>query len=396
MLIREQFGIAPKKQMPGRDIGIEVEMEGQPLPMDPPIGWRMEADGSLRGQSCEFVLNKPVPRAEKKKYLTNLAKCLIEAGTKQVDSDRCGVHIHVNIQELTTSQAMNFVTLYLIFEDLMVHYCGDEREGNLFCLRACDADMMLQMLRICHLRESLNEMANDHFRYASVNIAAVAKYGSLEFRALKTPKNVMDIEEWIDLILAIKDHSMAFETPKQMVESFSKIGAEKFLKNCFGDLGRLITCKGYEKMILEGVRRVQDVAYAKVKAGAAKPKAPFERDEELDEAPRPRVRPGPAVRNAWGDPIDINGQVVHEPIRAARPARAPDQINMGNGAKLRRLNGRWVKVDADGDPIPNLARNREEAALEDLLIDQAIEEHENEDLEEIDLPPIGEEGADDF
>lgn len=267
MLIWEQF--PDLRRVANRDIGIEVETEGRGLadghgnPLFVVPGWSAERDGSLRGESMEWVLSAPIPRKNVNKLLKSLSGALKENGVVLAETDRCGVHVHVNIQDFTYEQAMNFIILYLIVEKLLVRYCGDDREGNLFCLRACDADMMIYQLRECRKRGSLKSMANDNFRYASINLAAVAKYGSLEFRALKTPKNVMDIEQWVNLLLRVRDAALVYETCQQVVEGFSKNGELPFLQALFGDLYDVIYYEGCEVDLRDGVRRVQEVAYTK-------------------------------------------------------------------------------------------------------------------------------------
>ena len=46
-LIVEEFSVKPQ---PGREIGVEIEMEGHGLPSGP-RGWITTTDGSLRGPS---------------------------------------------------------------------------------------------------------------------------------------------------------------------------------------------------------------------------------------------------------------------------------------------------------------------------------------------------------
>lgn len=250
---------------PTKEIGIEVEMEGSNLPMGVRIlGWKQEADNSLRGESVEFVLTNPVKRKEKTRVLKALAEALLKADTRQAETDRCGVHVHINVQELETAQVMNFVLLYLMFENVLVHYCGEDREGNLFCLRACDADMLLHTLRSCRARDNITLIVSDNYRYSSINPVSLGKYGSIEFRSLKTPKNVMDIDEWIDILLCVYDYSLKIGEPSEIVEGLSKNGEHQYLKEVFGKLAKKLTYEGCARDIRDGVRRIQDIAYQKV------------------------------------------------------------------------------------------------------------------------------------
>ena len=43
------------------EVGIEVEVEGRHLDFHGNENWRTDGDGSLRGNSCEYVLKAPAP-----------------------------------------------------------------------------------------------------------------------------------------------------------------------------------------------------------------------------------------------------------------------------------------------------------------------------------------------
>lgn len=261
--IADFFGVSAVKD--GREVGIEIEMEGEALPTSsPPTGWKAEADGSLRGNSCEMVFRRPEPRQEIRGRLSALSSYMKKIGTRLAETDRCGVHIHVNVQEFSMQQTFNFILLYLLFEEVLVHYCGETREGNLFCLRAKDASHLIQQLRICKAKGRLDLIANDTFRYASINMAALSKYGSLEFRALKTPDDIMEIEDWANMMLALKDYSIKIGDAREIVEGFSMTGEKAFLRRVFGSaLAKKLQCDGYEAMLRDGARRIQDICYTK-------------------------------------------------------------------------------------------------------------------------------------
>ena len=208
MKIIDIFGV-PKQDE--KDIGIEIELEGVDLKHPIRQYWKGVGDGSLRGTSIEYVLKTPVRRKLTLQRLTSLKKELEDHGSQLQPSDRCGVHIHVNCQQLTTKQVINFAIVYLILEDLLVEMCGEERVGNLFCLRASDADRIITALRICKQDDDLSHIQSNRYRYASINLAAISKFGSVEFRAFQTPKDLLKIQKWIEILLRIKDYSMGFD-----------------------------------------------------------------------------------------------------------------------------------------------------------------------------------------
>lgn len=258
--ILEEYRVKPQTK---GEIGIEIEMEGHNLSRKC-TGWIVTEDGSLRGESAEYVLRAPVPRVSVGKYLERLQEHLREDGSRLEPSERCGVHVHVNCQTLTTDQVINFAVLYLVLEDVLVKWCGEDRVGNLFALGAKYAEYLPDSLRYAKQKGSLLDMQDPSFRYASINLTALSKYGSVEFRSLRTPKDFSLINTWVDMLLKIKDRSLQFEDTRHMIEGISSAGAKLFAQQVLGDCFELVQCPNMDRLIMDGVRRVQDIAYCHV------------------------------------------------------------------------------------------------------------------------------------
>lgn len=257
--IREQYGLRDAGKV---DVGIEIEVEGKRLPEVVPGGWRAHMDGSLRGESMEYVLHNPAPARKVEYYLNQLMECFEENESTINDSDNTGVHIHINCQWMTTEQVLKFACLYLMMEEILVSMCGKNRAGNLFCLRARDAEGLIY--RLCEAKRAmnLNGLQSDLVRYSSLNMAALSKFGTLEFRAMRTPNDFRKLEEWINILITIRDASGMFDKIEDMVEGVSRQGAKRFLTLIFGqDKADQIWNHNCEDMLLRGVRLVQDIAY---------------------------------------------------------------------------------------------------------------------------------------
>ena len=119
------------RKVEGDKVGIEVEVEGFDLPEEIP-GWVWHEDGSLRGESAEYVIPNPVTLAGAKTKVKALKKALDKCDIQ--DTGRAGVHVHVNIQDMEKAHIFNFITLYLGFEEEFIRYCAKDSVGNLFCL----------------------------------------------------------------------------------------------------------------------------------------------------------------------------------------------------------------------------------------------------------------------
>ena len=176
------------------DIGVEIEVEGENLPQPNEDCllrnftnfWNIVKDGSLRGEAWEYVFKRPASRETYKRVLSYFTQQMEDKGSRFHDSVRAGIHIHINVQNLTVKELFNFLVTYYIMEEYIINRCGEGRQGNLFCLRSQDAPYILFSLYRAFRDNSCQEIATDLVRYSSLNVISLFKYGSLEFRALRT------------------------------------------------------------------------------------------------------------------------------------------------------------------------------------------------------------------
>lgn len=255
-------------------VGIEIEVEGINLPNFQNALWHCDMDGSLRGESMEYILNRPVDVDLIEDALGNLKNEFVEVGAVFNESFRAGVHVHVNCQEMEPAKFFNFVCLYLTFEDVLVNWCGENRKGNLFCLRTSDADYTLG-----YLRDSIRDVVSgrskgplmsffangDLIRYSSMNFNSMWKYGSLEFRALRSTKNFAVIESWAKILKHLQDVAMGYDNPQDIIHDLSVCGIDNFSAKClgeheddiFGAFGGNVNAA-----IMSGMRNAQEIAFA--------------------------------------------------------------------------------------------------------------------------------------
>jgi hypothetical protein len=264
MLVKNVFQIPPNRITRG-DLGMEFEVEGRNLPFDV-AGFITTEDGSLRGESKEYVFKNPASLDRTHSRVKLLCKKLNTAGTRTDISERCGIHVHVNVQELEIKQLWNFVTLYYMYEELLVRYCGPQREGSLFCLRAKDTDWIInyvvEVLQQNPMR--LGRAFNtDMLRYSALNFKALTQYGSLEFRSMRGSANYEEIAPWFSILYRLREEAKQFENPLQILEVFNQVGELSFTQRIFGDYYQTFT-EGvdYETMLEESIENVEDIAYA--------------------------------------------------------------------------------------------------------------------------------------
>ncbi|MNQ03990.1 putative amidoligase enzyme [compost metagenome] len=256
------FGIPPEKKVDG-DVGVEIEVEGRHLPITQKY-WRMEHDGSLQGpENREYVLTNPMTLNQVSLALKYLDLMYKKAGSEVHDTVRAGVHIHINVQRLNIVELYNYMTLYIILEELLVTYCGKYREGNLFCLRTCDADYLLHQLRQVARTKRFRHLVDDNLRYASMNVKALGTYGSLEFRAMRGTRDLDAIHKWAEILLNLREVAKTFVDSTDIINGFSEGEAAGFINRCLGKNAPLFEhVGGANGMVIRGMRRAQDVAFA--------------------------------------------------------------------------------------------------------------------------------------
>lgn len=246
------------------EVGIEIECEGQNLLQDPARFWKGIPDNSLRGESIEYVLSKPISRDKVNEALNSLEGELKLKGSKINESYRTSVHVHLNAQPMTMRQVFNQICLYLIFEDILVELCGKERIGNVFCLRASDAEGLVDTIRKALKSGAFGGIASDAMRYAAINTKALVDHGSLEFRSFRGTVDPNLIEEWVNILLDIKDAAVKYDNPQDICRDFSAMGPEAFTQHVFRPINQkvILAAESFDKRLFEGVRIAQDIAYA--------------------------------------------------------------------------------------------------------------------------------------
>lgn len=255
------------------EIGLEFEVEARveynpdgvhkDFPRRLGKWWQAHQDGSLRGINCEYVLTRPIPRDELRGALEFLNRKVTESGVTINNSNRCSTHVHINALELTFTQVFSWLTTYMIVEDLLARYAGPDRVGNLFCLRMSDAEWLVDTVANAIRNGRYRLFNDDQMRYSGVNLRALGRYGSLEFRTGGPSNNFLDKEEWIGILLKIKDFALQFRNPIEIVMMFSQRGPARFLEDIFGpEVAPKLRLGNWEEALQNGMRLAQDIVFA--------------------------------------------------------------------------------------------------------------------------------------
>lgn len=328
----------PKPLKTGR-VGLEIEVEGVRLPKNelfPDKFWEFHADGSLRGESGEYVLKEPIGINLLPEALDLLGKKFEDCKSVINESHRTSVHVHINCLKYNQQQIYQIITAFMILENILVQWCGKDRVGNLFCLRSSDAEYLVFLLRntIQGGRFLFAGDINDNVRYSAMNLLALYKYGSLEFRSLRGTTDPKIINDWTQALNRMVGRAAEnFNSPRSIVDFYFEYGHDLFIEHFvgknFADDIRERVPDGYKSMMDQGSEYAIEIASATnywvdLAEHFAKPqpeqmkmrgKAPRPAQNHVNMVFRHRVE-NLVLENAE----DVNGIVPLEAIRERAPA----------------------------------------------------------------------------
>ncbi len=190
----EKFAIAPHGLRSSRNWGIEVETGGARGAVKP-AGWDSRADGSLRSAyadgdrsaDCrEFV--SPILHSFHSKGLESLTTHL----ATQPQNDTSGIHVHVDVEDLTPRQLGSLTYGYSAIEPLLAS--SYQREVRTYC-QPRSLDAVRQTLRTSKTAATKHDVSRGD-RYLSLNLNALSRHGTVEFRAMGPVYNYDYLIRW--------------------------------------------------------------------------------------------------------------------------------------------------------------------------------------------------------
>lgn len=243
--------------------GYELEVEGGNLPVRVD-GWEGVKDGSLRGESMEYVLNTPSSLEEITKAFDVLVSKLTKPATKLSFSYRTSTHVHVNMLQFTKQQIQSFFYLAHLVEDVLVNYCAPIRKGNRFCLRTKDAEYKIDAFKTWLEKRGFPALFQDQLKYSAINIATLSQYGSIEFRSLHGTVDKDVVGSWLNVLKNI--HDIASIVPIKEMEAIVKKSPMDILNVVFKEYLPKFHYTGMENDVIEAYERLIEIPYAKVVA----------------------------------------------------------------------------------------------------------------------------------
>lgn len=255
--------------LPNTMIGLELEYEGILNPIKSSPFWTTVLDNSLRRindiEPIELRFILPLCGEDLTTALSQLERGLLK--TKLVPlSERTSTHVHIDVRDLKLHQLLKFIIIYTVFETTLFKFCEPHRRNNIFCLPFSKAEANLfDRLSTTTLTHGghLQELARERYRYSALNLDALRKFGSLEFRHLEGTFNINKIKTWINLILSIKRDALSKTSVniKDIPKHYSAVGFKECAEQVFKEHFNILNTPDLQMDIIEGIRLAQDIIY---------------------------------------------------------------------------------------------------------------------------------------
>ena len=293
-------------------IGIEVEVENITGYVPVEYYWTAKADGSLRNNGVEFT-SIPLRGYQIPHAIRHLNKCLYE-NNKPDFSNRCSIHVHLNVRDMTWDEIKTLVLLYSIFERHFFNIAGTKRETGIFCVPLYKTDQL-------NVLNSLEYTAPSWYKYNAINCGTilgngdVPMFGTIEFRHLYGTTDEFTLMNWINNIMCLRKATQMI-TYQELLEKLKVMNTTseyvQLYVQVFGTFAnlRLMQQKDFEYCVTQSKLSLwgadlrypykNDSALAKIIYGMAEPK---KKAVDLDELLLQKLAEMPKPHTWFVDPI---------------------------------------------------------------------------------------------
>ena len=318
--------------------GVEVEMVGL---ADCPVlvYWDAKRDGSIRGAGAmELTFTTPLGGADIESALEELASFVSTQPRAGVNYS-CSTHVHLDVRDLTPQELARLIVCYLVFERGLYRLAGEGRYLSPFCAPLYSINNFVYDVASGAGEEWVSRAGN-FGRYAGLNLAALERFGSLEFRHLEGTLDTQRIKEWINLAGSLKTYAQQGGDCYEILLRTSASYVE-LCESIFGKRAPLFMYPAAEEDSLKGSRMAQDFLYLY----DAFRRSPLQNEEDR------------AVEMGWCAPGSSGHSVATKYQRNTKKSRtaefflgdlAPNDLHR-IGAELFRDRGA-VRADAIPDP----------------------------------------------
>jgi hypothetical protein len=320
--------------LPELVVGLELEIENFPERYNGMDGVRFVPDGSLRNNGIEVVT---LPT--KVQHVRWLIKHVFDKYgiTQDNYSDRCSVHVHVNVQDMTFEQLKTLCLTYQTTERLLFRFIGENRENNIFCVPWYQAGIAN------HFFNKLDARTMDSIRswskYTALNLIPVHTQGTVEFRHMAGTCDVERIMLWVEFLSCLIRYSKSMdyaEAEKVITKINTVSNYAEYIQDVFGKHAVNFTVfEDYNILLTSGVI---DSKIMLVKDASIVAKPPLGRRTLAVDPAAPPVRVGDFLQVPDAPPPpedDEDNEDEDEEERDNEDADPPDFRALADAARAR-------------------------------------------------------------
>jgi len=199
--IKSLVNVPPQGPDPTLVYGVELEIEGldDGTNFDDCLvpGMHHTEDGSLRN-GREFITS-PMKMRELDYTLRQFFRQ--NEFTEDNYSERCSVHVHVNVGDMPYTNPCSVFLLYQMYEKVLFDWIGGDRENNIFCAPWYTSLLGKNLLHQDY--DSFEQILGRVVRwqkYTAVNLLPISTLNTIEWRHMGGTADVERILMWCRLI----------------------------------------------------------------------------------------------------------------------------------------------------------------------------------------------------
>lgn len=214
-------------------VGIEIEVENaEEVDIS---GWEVVKDGSLRDNGYEYKTTYGHRVGYLRRSLTELEQVFSDLSFKF--SERCSVHTHIDVRNMSIDQVNGMFCLYMLFEQSLFRFAGEKRAHNIFCVPWGESSE-------CVRRYSFVDVVDHASKYTAMNLLCLREFGTVEFRHMEGNCDAERIFQWVLLLSCLRKYAETYslsEIQNQLDVLKTESQYQHFMTQVFGELRHALT-----------------------------------------------------------------------------------------------------------------------------------------------------------
>jgi hypothetical protein len=192
------------------DLGIPCEVEGYNHNVR--NHWKITTDSSIQINSgmehgqCGELVSPPLFGVNGLEQVRKVITALAEIGGTV--NKTCGFHVHVDANNLNPSQILNVVRRYGNYENEINAFMPPSRRNSRWAYSVAGTYTDSIVSAVERNTGNLRAVASGLDRYRTVNLAAYARHGTIEFRQHSGTANPDKVANWVQFCLYFVERSI--------------------------------------------------------------------------------------------------------------------------------------------------------------------------------------------